>query len=80
MPAVAADSDVDLDDVAVDRNAGAARRLDVAADRVGVAAELGPVQEEHRRCDDEGGHHHRIGQDAFHPAEQVAVTSGRVRK
>ena len=68
---------VERDDAAVDRDARAARRLEVAADGVGVAAELGLAQQEHGDGDDDGGDDHRIGQDAVHAAEELARDLGR---
>ena len=59
--------------LAIDRDAGAHRGFHVAADGVGVAAELGSVQQEDRQGDDERGHDHRLGQDAVHAAQQLAA-------
>ncbi len=56
MPAVIAEQREDEDGQAVDRDAGAHRRLTVAADGVGVPAELRLVQDEDGDGDGDGGH------------------------
>ena len=56
------------------------RGLHVAADGVGVAAELGLAKDEHRDRDDDGGDDHRPGQDAVHAAEHLAGDLRRVEE
>ena len=65
--------DVDQNDVAIDRNAAAHRGVHAAADGVGVAPELGPVEQENRPGDDERRHDDRIGQDDVHAAQKLAA-------
>ncbi len=48
IPASRRAQHVELDDVAIDRDAGAQRFLHVAADGIGVPAELGAVEDEHQ--------------------------------
>ena len=53
-------------------NAAAHRRIHAAADRIGVPAELGLVQKEHRPGDDERGHDDGVGEDDVHAAQELA--------
>ena len=66
--------------MAIDGNAAAHRRVHGAADGVGVAPELGLVEEEDRPGDDERGHDDRIGQDDVHAAQKLAADLGSMEE